>query len=1040
MTSSSLAYFNLHSHFSLLRATPSIDELIGRAVQDGIDCLALTDDNSLYGAVRFSVACREAGIKPILGMEVAVGGVPGSTIGDRRGSGKAVLLAKDQAGYRSLCSLSAWLLRDPELSSADNLVLPWDILRNLRAGLIYLDGGAAGWTLRLLAAVDPKAASVYLGSLSGTFEDDFYQGLDPFSFTSEGTVKEAWELANRFGVKAAPFHPVRYLEEKEESLLRLMNAIRENKALALVPVRTPEADHSLAEDQGWPDVHQFRDAIERIPGLVEGMKRIIASCELNITAGDALWPVIHHEGGRSSEQVIRQRVQSGLSRITGGEGGEAYSYRLERELEVITGRGYSSFFLMVQEVAAFARRQDIPMSTRGSVANSLVAYVLGITDIDPIKHDLLFERFLNPARKDLPDIDLDFCSRRREEVLRFLRSRYGEDRTALISTINTFKLRSALREAAKAHGLVGNRLDRLVDKFPPSWRSPRGGFNKTISQGVREKLEPGEVQILESARGLIGKARHLSIHPGGVVLTPGPLNDYLPTQRAQNGFLITQFDHEDVARLGLPKMDLLGIRALTVLSDGADLVREHYQPDFNLEGIRPPDTLTAETLTRGDTIGVFQCDSLGAQRTLRKLRAADIEDMAIANAFFKPGPAMGGMAEEFVSRYRGDRPVNYLHPALEPILASTYGVLIFQEQVLRVAREIAGLSWEDADRLRKGISRFGAEVLEELRDKFLKGCGRRDLPGGSLSADQSSRLWEQVRAFSGYGFNKGHALAYANISYRMAYIKAHWPSAFLCARLANPGGYHHPAVYMAEAFRKAVPVRPPHVNLSGSSLGLEMGEHGPCLRLGLGWVKELRRSSIRDLVKERQYRPFASIQDLLERVEFHSPEIENLVRSGGCDGLAPHRSHALHQVASAMEAGSPRQHWLPSFERPEPASESDADRLRWEREILGMPVSVFPHQVVRIDRSDQTPLRDLPKVGAGVHWILGSRLPGRTGGKGYYLFDGSDFILVRVDPESKGFRSRPKSWDAVMLSGRWVQDRWGGSWFDPESQEVLPIP
>ena len=362
-----------------------------------------------------------------------------------------------------------------------------------------------------------------------------------------------------------------------------------------------------------------------------------------------------------------------------------------------------------------ARAEGIPVSTRGSVANSLAAYCLGITTVDPVAHDLLFERFLNPARRNPPDIDLDFCSRRRDEVLDYARRTYGPDRVALVSTMNTLQPRSAVRETAKARGLPEATIDALVALLPQGWHpDPRRRPTETIDDVIAGLDDPQWQAALREAYRLVGFPHHAGLHPGGLVITPGPLTDTVPLLLSPKGYLATQYEHGDVEAIGLPKLDLLGIRALTVLADAAELVRLRRAPDFRLEDIPPDNPTTAAMLRAGDTIGVFQCESDGARRTLRQLRAANVADLAVAGAFFKPGPATGGMARAFIRRYRGEERVTYLHPALEPILGRTKGVLLFQEQVLRVATEIAGLDWAQADRLRRGMSKFQAAEMLSL--------------------------------------------------------------------------------------------------------------------------------------------------------------------------------------------------------------------------------------------------------------------------------------------------------------------------------------
>jgi DNA polymerase III subunit alpha len=577
--------------------------------------------------------------------------------------------------------------------------------------------------------------------------------------------------------------------------------------------------------------------------------------------------------------------------------------------------------------------------------------------------------------------------------------------------------------------------------------------------------DPRLQEIVRVAYTLVGQPDHLSVHPGGTVISPGPLTDFVPVQWAPKGFLITQFEHGDVEAIGLPKIDLLGIRALTVLSDTAEAVRRSHS-GFRLDAIPLDDPATSDILMRGDTIGVFQCESDGAQRTLRKLRAHTVRDLAIANAFFKPGPAMGGMADAFVRRYRGQEPVRYLHPALEPILRDTKGVLIFQEQVLRVAREVAGLDWAQADQLRRGMGHFGADEMAALREQFVNGC-RRSPPGGpGLSSPQAATLWEQVMAFAGYGFNQGHATAYADVSYRSAYLKAHWPAEFLCARLADTGGFHHPAVYMAEAVRLGIAIMPPHVNYSDavfsltearlwtSDCGLRIGEskigspQSAILWMGLGQVRDLRGSAVAAIVAERPRAPFRSVADLLSRVELQAKEAMHLIQCGALDGLAATRADLLVeaeemrrslrkgrgrsqplQLALPFEESADMSATLNAIPKPKPSvipPELLAQYWAWETHILGLPLSAFANPLALVaDRlPEHLPLRRLPDQPGRPVTTAGVRLPGWTGGQGFFLCDGETFVIAKPP---KSLRT-PQPWLPLVIRGRWIGDSWGSFW------------
>ena len=1002
------AHLEVHSHFTLLSATPSVPELAARAREDGLTHLALTDTNALYGAVAFARACREVGIQPVIGMTVKVmeptppaplptreGGhkLPSSGRGGAGGEvGQLVLLAINPAGYRSLCRLSSLIQGSPERETLAVRGLGWDELAAHRDGLICLSGGRHGWLERFLRAGDYAAAQLYAGRLAGIFEENAVLALELHEPTDEAIATEVVTLGRRLGLPTAAVQPVYCLAPGDASKLRLLAAIRANVRLDDVILSEPTHKNEGEESRlHWLSPAEIADRFAHFPGAADMAGAIAARCGECLPDGRPIWPALKLPAGKTPDEALAELAWAGSSKLDAGnaELGTAndaptstsglqqsassnqlpVAARLQLELSAINAHGYAPLFLIVADIVRFAREHDVPVSTRGSVANSLVAYCVGITTVDPIAHGLLFERFLNPARANPPDIDLDFCSRRRDEVLCYVRATYGPDRVALIGTVSTLRAQSAVRETGKAMGLSGARIDHLVSLLPHNWHpDPRRRDKRTMDDVLAVLDDPREQEVVRAACTLIGQPDHLSVHPGGVVITPGPLTDVLPVQWAPKGFLITQFEHGDVEALGLPKMDLLGIRALTVLADAAELARRQHDPAFRLAGIPLDDPTTADLIERAETIGVFQCESDGAQRTLRKLKARTVADLAVANAFFKPGPALGGMASAFVRRYRGEEAVSYLHPALKPILGPTKGVLIFQEQILRLAREIAGLTWAQAGQLRRGMSHFGADQMTAIREQFVQGCRRPPPEGPGFTLVQANTLWEQVMPFAGYGFNQGHATAYADVSFRSAYLKAHYPAEFLCARLADAGGFHHPAVYMAESVRLGFAVRPPHVNFSGEAfaiariadLGSSITDVAPggelqtancktpsgnrnlqfaTLFMGLGQVRDLRHSAIADILQERDRAAFTGVRDLLSRVELRAGEIDHLIRCGALDGLAESRA-ALLVEAGQVRRGSVKQMTF-DFAAPEVPAETLRQRWDWEAELLGLPVSAF---------------------------------------------------------------------------------------------------
>ncbi len=1058
-------HLHVHSQYSLMAATASVDDLVARAVADGLASLALTDTNALYGVVGFAKSCNAAGIQPLIGMALTV--QPPADGAELPPPEPLLLLAENPAGYRALCRLSSAIQNHPEREARAARGLAWDDLREQREGLLAIAGGRRSWLESSLRAGDERAAGRFVGRLAGLFDERVFLSLEIHRRADAEIARQVVGLGARFGLASLAVQPVYTLDADERELLTLLAAMERNCRLAEVsPSQLPHGGDGQVTTH-WLSAAAMESRFTDFPKALTATAEIAARCQACLPDGRPIWPVIHKpvsssESGQvldeqSHDEVLAALAGAGLVRIYGEAADPAIPARLERELAAIARHGFAPLFLMVADLVDFARSKQIPVSTRGSVANSLVAYCVGITDVDPVAHKLLFERFLNPARTELPDIDLDFCSRRRDEVLEYARERFGADRVALVATVNTMQAKSAVRETGKAYGLDEEEIKRLSKLLPREWHpDPRRRERKTVDDLLAELDDPRLQTVVRQAWRLIGQPSHLSVHPGGLVATPGPTTDFAPLQWTPKGFAITQYDHSDAEAIGLVKVDALGIRALTVLADAVEMVQARFAPELRLETIPDNDPTTAEILRTGDTIGVFQCESTGAQRTLRQLKAGNQRDLAVANAFFKPGPATGGMAAAFVRRYRGEEPVRFLHPALQPILGDTQGVLLFQEQILRLATEIAGLSWEEAEHLRRGMSKFRADEMEHIRARFVAGCQRAGGPG--LSDQQSATLWEQVEPFAGYGFNQGHATAYAGVSYRSAYVKAHWPAEFLCARLADWGGFHHPAVYIAEARRLGIAVRPPHVNFSGGHFSLVYEEAEPqtekgngtrmtrieriaadsiranpafpryprsipasvpVLYMGLGQVRELTDNCVQRIVAERAVAPFADLRDFLLRVDPQPKELNHLIRCGGLDGLGASRAGLLQEAEDLRRSGHAGQMGF-GFLGGDVAAESASERLAWETELLGQPVSVHP-----VDLLPRLPgcvaLADLPSQPGKPVTVVGARLPGWTGGKGFFLDDSTGFVVAH----GEGMPA-PKPWQVVTLRGRWQVDAWGG--------------
>ena len=606
--------------------------------------------------------------------------------------------------------------------------LAWSALAANRAGLICLCGGRRSHVERALRLGRTERAGALLARYAGLFDENCYLSLELHTAADRQLGREVMALAQRFGVEAAAVQPVYCLEASERATLRVLAAIERNCTVDELAHREWNGSEP-GVDLHWLGPEEMAARFEGFPAALEAAEGVLERCAPFELQKRPVWPVYALEEGQTAEAVLAGRSRACALDRYGSDA--AVEQRLTHELEAINGRGFAPFFLIVADIVDYAHRQKIPVSTRGSVANSLVAYCLDITTVDPLANDLLFERFLNPARSGLPDIDLDFCSRRRDDVLDYVRRKYGEEHVALVATVSTLRLRSAVRETGKAYGLSDETLARLVHLLPDAWHpDPRRRVRSEPEEVLRQLQDAREQEAVRFAYSLVGQPDHLGVHPGGVVITPGVLTDHVPVQWAAKGFLVTQYDHGDIEEIGLPKLDLLGIRALTVLADAAELVRKYEEAGFALEDLPLDDSTTADLLECGDTVGVFQCESSGAQRTLRQLKARTVRDLAVANAFFKPGPATGGMAEHFVRRYRGEEQVHYLHPALEPISRGTRGVLLFQEQILRLAPRGGRLELG-----RSGPFAARDEQVPQRRDGWHAGqvCGRLPAPGARRS-------------------------------------------------------------------------------------------------------------------------------------------------------------------------------------------------------------------------------------------------------------------------------------------------------------------
>jgi len=922
------SFVHLHalSYYSLMEGLISPEELVQMAKNDGQTAIAMSDRRCLTGMVEFTLACQNAAIQPIYGLIVDVEW--------QVRQGELLLLVENRQGWANLCKLSSKLMAEEGGATS---VLQINDLQQFHKGLIALTGGQRSILDFLIQTAQYETAKEWLSILQSTYGEGLFVEVQQHLPGQEIIARRIVDIARQMKIPVVATQSIFYLQNDQAGLQKTISAMRENCRLKdILPEKTAPPAAYFCKSQ---------EMATRFQWLQEGLentRRIATRCQWQLPLGEVHFPKVPLPEGKTISEVLREKAELGAKKrykkIT-----PEIKQRLDYELEVIAKRGYEPIFLIVEELLNFARQRGVPFSSRGSAASSLVSYCLEITNPEPLGLNLFFERFLNPARTSPPDIDTDLCSRRRDLVIQHVFDTYGADRVAMVGTINRFRPRSALGEVAKAHGLSAPEIRQMVNQLPYF------GFQR-LSKEEKENpfagllaAYPKYEKIFTEAQALLRQPRHLSMHPGGVLVAPGLITDWVPVLRsASKEFHITQLDLDGVEALGLVKIDLLGIRGLSVLGDVAETIyswrRTEYQHAMQvLEQIPLQDTDTSERVKSAQTIGCFQIESPGMRSTLKDIQATSADDIMAALALYRPGPLRGGLHDAFIRRFKGLEKVEHFHPVLEKILAESYGVILYQEQVLRIAHEIGGLSLADSDLLRRAMSHFDpGEQMKTLRARFLEGF---QLKG--VSPEVAERVWEMMAAFAGYGFPKAHAASYARVAWQAAWCKSHFPAEFMAAVLANGGGYYSQRVYLSEVRKMGLSVKPPHVNHSSQRFCVRYPQGQAILYMGLDQVFGLTKQTQTRIIKEK---PFRSLNDFLTRVDPRKAEIENLVRCGALDGFG-----SIPTMLTMIQSGSWRKDQFSLFEYQEFPSQdwTLAERAQSQEQILGLSVDVHPLELVK---------------------------------------------------------------------------------------------
>jgi len=869
-------YVELHAHsyFSLLDGASSPEALVARAAALEMPALALTDHDAVYGAVRFVQAARAQGIRPILGAEL--------TLSD---STHLTLLVENAAGWHNLCRLISLGRHNAPKGDAS---LPVEALADHTVGLLALSGCREGAVARALRRGDQRGALAAAGRLREWFgRDRVWIELQHHLRPDDNALLDGLvTLARRLGLGMVATNNVHYAEREAHPLQDVLVAIRHLTTLdAASPLRRPNSEYYLKDGRRLAPL--FADTPEALANTLE----IAGRCAFDLQYGLQDLPTFPTPPGMDAAGYLRKLCEEAL-RVRYGTPSSEVQTRLAYELAVIGRARLDNYFLIVWDIVRFARTQGIRCQGRGSAANSLVAYLLGITPIDPLAHNLVFERFLSDERQIAPDIDIDFQADRREEVIQYVYERYGAAHTAMACTFVTFRARSALRDVGKALGLPLHLLDRAT-RVLDIRRSGALGESASLQDTFTGQLEtPAWRQLLDLCAQIDGLPRHLSIHNGGMLLTGSPLAARVPTEPAtMPGRVVVQWDKDALEDAGLVKIDLLGLRMLSVVAEAVEQVEKATGERPDLDALAFDDPAIFAMIAEGDTVGIFQVESRAQAQMQPVLQPRSFADLVIAISLIRPGPLQGDMVHPYLRRRNGQEPVRYPHPSLKPALRETLGVILFQEQVLKVTRDLAGFSAGQGELLRRALGRQDAAVLDDLQTLFVDKALAKGVP-----QETAQEVFDVLRAFGGYSFPKSHAAAFAVLVYQSAWLKRYHPAALFAALLNHqPMGFWSPAILIGDAKRHGVEMRPVDIARSMARCTVE-DRHA--VRLGFQSAKGLGKAAAERLVAVRDERPFHDLADLVRRAQLTQRQAEHLILAGALDGWHVPRRKLLWELGT----------------------------------------------------------------------------------------------------------------------------------------------
>jgi DNA polymerase-3 subunit alpha len=940
-------HLHVHSHYSLLDGLAKIDQIIGKAKEFGMGAIALTDHGNLYGAVEFYKKAKKAGIKPIIGVEMYV--APYGHLNKRPKMDEKrfhlVLLAKNDAGWKNLIKLVTignleGFYYKPRIDK--------ELLEKHHEGLVCLSGCYSGEIAKLLLAKNFEEAENVAAWYKNLFGEDFYLEIQQHApELHEPTLK----ISQKLNIPVVATQDVHYANKDDRTAHEILLAVQTNSKLDDEDrLSLKKFDISLTSPEEMAEI--FKDVPEALSNTV----KIAEKCNWELELGKIRIPKFPVPDGRMPfeylEALIGERTKNKYPELS-----QIIKDRVEMEMGVIKKTGFADYFLIVQDFVNWAKDHGIVVGPgRGSAAGSIIAYILGITNIDPLKYDLLFERFLNPDRIQAPDIDMDFTDTRRDEVLAYVREKYGTDRVAQIITFGTMMAKAAIRDAGRALGLPYAFCDQIAKLIPMNPNAPAKGLKvalETIPE-LKElyKNNADAKKILDAALKLEGTARHASVHACGVVISDEPLINLMPLQKAPGGedTILTQFDFHCVEDMGLLKMDFLGLKNLTIIEKTLRLIKEIHGADIDVNNLPLEDAETFKLFQSAEMTGIFQLESSGMRRYLKDLKPTSLEDIIVMISLYRPGPIE--LIPQYINRKFGREKVTYLHPKLEPILSQTYGVGIYQEQMMRIARDLSGFTLAEADTLRKAIGKKIKSLLDEQQEKIINGMIKNGIDQRTANA-----IWELFPPFGRYGFNRSHAACYAMISYETAYLKAHYPVEFMTS-LLNVSGTELERInfLISEARRLGIKVLPPDINLSFQ----DFTPDGDDIRFGLAAVKNVGANIVNVIIGERaKSGPFSDLSNLLMRIQhrdLNKKSLESLIKAGAFDSFGVERGQLLGNIEDLVKFNQAARKSLTSNQNSlfgsassfasfklKPAPQANKkERLAWEKELLGLYLTDHP--------------------------------------------------------------------------------------------------